>query len=389
MARLVAELDEVRALERGLAEQDPVVGQDPDRVAVDVGEAGDERRAVELLELVEARAVHEPRDQLVRVVGLADVGGDDAVDAVGVVLGRLGRPALPRRLRFGAQRRDDAAHDRQRVLVVVGQVVGDAARARVQVAAAELLGRHLLAGRRLHERRAAEEDRALLAHDHALVAHRGHVGAAGRAGAEHGGDLRDAARGHRRLVEEDPAEVLAVREDLVLERQERTAGVHEVDARQPVVERHLLRAQVLLDRHRVVRAALDRRVVGDDHALAAADAADAGDDPRAGRVAVIHAVGGERAQLQERRALVHEPVDALARQQLAALGVALARPLSPALRDPRELLAQVGDERLVRGGVGLKITGGLPPPDPLLRSLVMPLPSPRPGRAPRCRPARR
>ena len=40
----------------------------------------------------------------------------------------------------------------------------------------------------------------------------------------------------------------------------------------------LLRAQVLLDRHRVVGAALDGRVVGDDHALAAADPADAGDD---------------------------------------------------------------------------------------------------------------
>ena len=76
------------------------------------------------------------------------------------------------------------------------------------------------------------------------------------------------ARGHRRLVEEDPPEVLAVGEDLGLQRQERAAGVDQVDARQPVLQRDLLRAQVLLDGHRVVGAALDRRVVGDDHALA-------------------------------------------------------------------------------------------------------------------------
>ena len=76
---------------------------------------------------------------------------------------------------------------------------------------------------------------------------------------------------HRRLVEEDPAEVLAVGEDLVLQRQEGAAGVDEVDARQPVLQRDLLRPQVLLDRHRVVGAALDGRVVGDDHALAPAD----------------------------------------------------------------------------------------------------------------------
>jgi hypothetical protein len=47
-----------------------------------------------------------------------------------------------------------------------------------------------------------------------------HVRAAGGAAAEDRGDLRDAAGAHRRLVEEDAAEVLAVGEDLVLARQE-------------------------------------------------------------------------------------------------------------------------------------------------------------------------
>ena len=62
------------------------------------------------------------------------------------------------------------------------------------------------------------------------------------------------------------------------------------------------------------------------------DAADAGDDARAGRVAVVEVVRGERAQLEERRAGVEQAVDALARQQLAALGVAGARLLAAALR---------------------------------------------------------
>ena len=65
---------------------------------------------------------------------------------------------------------------------------------RVEVAAAEILGRDHLAGRRLHQRRAAEEDRALVADDHALVRHRRHIGAAGGAAAHHAGDLGDALR---------------------------------------------------------------------------------------------------------------------------------------------------------------------------------------------------
>ena len=74
--------------------------------------------------------------------------------------------------------------------------------------------------------------------------------------------------GHARLVEEDPAEVVAVGEHLVLPRQERAARVDEVEAGQPVGGGDLLRPQVLLDRHRVVGAALDRRVVGGDGAPA-------------------------------------------------------------------------------------------------------------------------
>ena len=159
----------------------------------------------------------------------------------------------------------------------------------MHVTAAEVLGRDDLTGRGLHQRRAAEEDRALVAHDHRLVGHRRDVGAAGGAGAHHAGDLRDAPRGHGGLVEEDPAEVLAVGEDLVLQRQERAAGVDEVDARQVVLRGDRLRAQVLLDRHRVVGAALDRRVVGDDDALATRHPPDAGDHA-GGRDGVVVAV---------------------------------------------------------------------------------------------------
>ena len=158
----------------------------------------------------------------------------------------------------------------------------------------------ILAGRGLHERRAAEEDRAGAPDDDRLVAHRRDVGAAGRARAHHQGDLRDPGGGHPGLVVEDPAEVVAVREDVGLERQERAAAVDEVHARQPVLERDLLRPEVLLHGHRVVGAALDRGVVGDDHTGRALDPADAGDDPGARRVVVVEAGRGERAELEER-----------------------------------------------------------------------------------------
>ena len=92
-----------------------------------------------------------------------------------------------------------------------------------------------------------------------------------------------------RLVEEDAAEVLLVGKHLVLQRQKCAARIDQVDARQMILGRDLLRAQVLLDGHRIIGAALDRRIVGHDHALAAADAADTGDDAGGGHFAAIHA----------------------------------------------------------------------------------------------------
>ena len=97
-------------------------------------------------------------------VGLARVARDDAVEL------RADRRRAPRRAAASSGQRGapPAARAkisramRERVGVVGGEVVGDARDARVHVAAAELLGGDLLAGRGLHERRAAEEDRALV-----------------------------------------------------------------------------------------------------------------------------------------------------------------------------------------------------------------------------------
>jgi uncharacterized ferritin-like protein (DUF455 family) len=52
---------------------------------------------------------------------------------------------------------------------------------------------------------------------------------------------------------------------------------------------------------------------------------DAGHDASAGRVIVVQAVRGERAQLEERRSGIEQPVDAVAHRELAAVAVALDR----------------------------------------------------------------
>src|SRR5690606_3022284 len=144
------------------------------------------------------------------------------------------------------------------------------------VAAAQVLGRDFLARGGLDQRRAPQEDRALVAHDDGLVAHGGHVGAPGGAGAHHHGQLGDVHRGHDGLVVEDAPEVVAVGKDLVLVGQVGAARVDQVDAGQVVLLGDFLGAQVVIDRQRVVGADVDRGVDADDHEFGAADPVDAG-----------------------------------------------------------------------------------------------------------------
>ena len=255
----------------------------------------------------------------------------------------------------GVERGYDGAHNLQRVLVIQRQVVGHAGDAGVNVRAAQLFGRHLLAGSSLDQRRPAQEDGACALDDHRLVAHGRHVGPAGRAGAHHGRDLGDASRAHGGLVVEDAAEVVHVGEDLVLHGQERAAGVHQIDAGQAVLQRHLLGAQVLLDRHGIVGAPLDRGVVGDDQALAARYGADAGDHARAGRVAVVQLPCGQGRQLQEGGAGVEQLVDPFPDEELALLALALLGLLAAAAAHLGQPAAQLLRQSAVMRRVGLKL----------------------------------
>ena len=324
-------------------------------------EARDERLAVVGLELVEAAAIDEPGDQLPDRHGPARVGGDRGVEVARIDGRRL--RLCQRERRFGrppAEVAHDLPADGQRMLIVERLAVRDARPVGVDLRPAEVLGAHVLAGRGLHQRRSAQEDRPGALDDDRLVAHRRDVRATCGRRAHDQRDLRDPRAGQPRLVVEDPPEVVAIREDLGLERQECAAAVDEVDARQPVLEGDLLRPEMLLDRHREVRPALDGRVVGDDDAEGALDAADAGHDPRGGRLVVVHPAGGQRAELEERRPGVEQPFDALTNGELAALAMAVDGPWVAARatrRDRRLASPQVADEHLHRRPVRPGVLG--------------------------------
>ncbi len=342
---LAGQFDEVGALERAFRKQHPVIGQDGHWLAPDAGEAADQGGPIERLELVETGAVDDAGDHLAHVIGRAHIGGHDPIELLRVIERRLDL-GQHRTVRLGlVEIGHDRADDAQGVLVIDGHMVDHARAAAVGVRPTQFRRRDHLAGRRLHQRRAAEEDGALAllarpAHDHRLVGHGRHIGPAGGATAHDAGDLGYALGAHPRLVEEDAAKVVAVGKHLGLVRQVGPAAIDQIDARQPVLLGDLLGAQVLLHRHGEIGAAFDRGVIGHDHHLAPRHPADARDHARPGRLAAIEIESGQLADLQERRAQVQQTLDPFARQKLAPGLVPLARRHRPAKRRLRHPLAQ-------------------------------------------------
>ncbi len=120
----------------------PLLAMMPTGMPWRCGEAADERRAVARLELVEARAVDDAGDHLAHVIGRAQVGR--ARRRRGRPDRRAAAPArqLPldvacARLRLATA----SARQRQRMRIVARQMIGDAGKPRVHIAAAEVLGR--------------------------------------------------------------------------------------------------------------------------------------------------------------------------------------------------------------------------------------------------------
>ena len=188
---LTAQFNEVGAFLGRFAEQDAVVGDDAHRVAVNVGEAGDQGLAVVAFEFVKLGTVHGAGDHVAHVELFAQVGADNAVDFFSVIQRRLGLADFHIRWLATVQVGDAAPGDFQGVGVVLRVVVCHTGDFTVDVGATEVFGADHFTGGRFYQRRPGQEDGALVADDNGFVSHGGHVGATGGAQTHNDGDLRD------------------------------------------------------------------------------------------------------------------------------------------------------------------------------------------------------
>ena len=337
-----------------LGEQHAVIGYDTDQIAMNPRKPGDDRRAVARLELVQTAAVNQTGNDLVDIVGDTGIVRDDAVEFSRIIGRVFGRFPVEREFPGAGEILKNRAGDFQGVGIILGQVVGYARHPRVYISAAEFFRGDFLARGRFHQRRTAQENRALVFDDYVLIRHGRHIRSPGGAGAHHHGDLGDAQGGHAGFVVENTPEVFAVRENIGLKGQVRAAGIHQIHTRQAVLLTDFLGAQMLFDGHGIIGAAFDRGIVGNNDGLAALNQPDAGDNAGRGRI-VIHAVRGQGRQLQKRRIRIKQGLNTLAGQQFPPGLMPLARGFRPTQPGRSRLFFEAVHQRGHMGRVGLEL----------------------------------
>ena len=265
----------------------------------------------------------------------------------------MGLPAVEVRHHLAAHA--DGVH------LVHREVVAQPRRLGMEAGAAQGLVVGLLAGGHLHQRRPGQEDLGLVGHHDVVVGQARLVGAPRGGRAEHhahGGNAHLGQLDH--LVEEpaglcevgglDPAAAPAgeLRAAAVVSAEAKVGarGLHEAHIGDVVVAGDLEGTHPLLAGIRREGAGQDAGVVAHDHALGAADHADADHHPAAH--GVVGAVGGQRADLQKGAVGVDHVGDALPDGQLAPAPQAFhgSRPaagvgLVEQLLDLRQLLQHV------------------------------------------------
>jgi len=139
-------------------------------------------------------------------------------------------------------------------------------------------------------------------------------------------------------------------------RQVGAATIDQIDTRQAILQRDFLGPQMLLHGHRIIGAALNRRVIADNHAFAAFDAANSRNHACARGLIVVHVMRRQSANFEEWCGWIEQFFDPLAWQQLAAGDMTFAGAFRAAFRRLSRVILQRVYQGFHRSAIG-RISG--------------------------------
>ena len=116
----------MRAFLCGLGKQDAIVGDDPNRTAHNMGKPRHQRFAETRFEFIKSRPINQTHDHFADVIGGFQIRRNHAKQFGGIIGRILGRGPCDRINAAPVQRLHHLTCQRQRMCVILGQIIGHA-----------------------------------------------------------------------------------------------------------------------------------------------------------------------------------------------------------------------------------------------------------------------
>ncbi len=174
----------------------------------------------------------------------------------------------------------------------------------MDIATAEIFASNHFACGCLDQWRATEKNCALITHNNGFIRHGRYIGTPCGTAAHDHCNLRYAFGRHLCLIIENPAKMVAVWKYFILERQESSSRVYQIDAGQPVLLGNFLGPKVFFDCKRIIGTTFNCGVIGNNHALYIMHLTNTGNYTSRRYIIVIQAIGSQLANFQKRAACI-------------------------------------------------------------------------------------
>src|SRR5205823_10337462 len=127
------------------------------------------------------------------------------------------------------------------------------------------------------------------------------------------------------VIAEDATEIIFVRKNFILHRQEHAGRIDEINDRQRAFKSDALSANQFFGRLWKERAGFYRRVVGDNHARNTGNISDSGNRARGGNLSplFVHFVSSPKTDFKKRRIFVQQVTDTFAHWQSVHLALTI------------------------------------------------------------------
>ncbi len=141
---------------------------------------------------MEAAPIDKTSNYLAYIIAFTVISWNNAIQVVRVITRRLGFSDIPGDVLAPVEVGDNTTANGQSVFIIHGIMIGYAGNTAMHIGPTQVFRAHLFACRCFYQRRSGQEDCAIPAHDHRLIAHGGHICSSRSAGTHDSGNLWNA-----------------------------------------------------------------------------------------------------------------------------------------------------------------------------------------------------